>query len=119
MLRPSAIVSRFPDRRMIRKRIAPHYYEHWSIRTCLHSDTSVALRQAQNVLGEVVEDHLLRDGRDLVEAHLAPEPLDVELLGVAIAAVGLQRDVARLEPGLGAQQLGNIGLGRASRSPAR
>src|SRR5882724_5318160 len=81
MPRPSAIVSRFPDRRMIRKRIAPHYYEHWSIRTCLHSDMSVALRQAQDVLGEVVEDHLLRNGRDLVEAHLAPEPLHVELLG--------------------------------------
>src|SRR6266403_1975581 len=63
-----------------------------------HTNASVALRQAQDVLGEVVEDHLLRDGRALVEAHLAPEPLDVELLGVAEAAVGLQRDVARLEP---------------------
>src|SRR2546425_9145115 len=109
MPRPSAIVSRFPDRRMIRKRIAPHYYERCLIRTCLHSDTSVALREAQHVLGEVVEHHLLRDGRDLVEAHLAPEPLDVELLGVAVAAVGLQRDVAGLEAGLGAQQLGDVG----------
>ena len=67
--------------------------------------------QAQDVLGEVVEDHLLRDGRDLVEPHLAPEPLDVELLGVAVAAMGLQRDVARLEPGLGAQQLEDCALG--------
>src|SRR2546426_12021314 len=71
---------------------------------------SVALRQPQDVLREVVEDHLLRDGRDLVEAHLAPEPLDVELLGVTVASVGLQRDVARLEAGLGAQQLGYVGL---------
>src|SRR6267143_6673459 len=82
MPRSSAIVSRFPKRRVIRKRIAPHYYEHCSIRTCLHSDTSVALRQAQDVLGEVVENHLLGDRRDLVEPNLAPEPLDVELLGV-------------------------------------
>ena len=49
------------------------------------------------MLGQVVERHLLRHRRDLVEAYLAPEPLDVELLGVAVAAVGLQGDVARLE----------------------
>src|SRR5256885_6619226 len=111
MPRPSAIVSRFPDRRMIRKRIAPHYCERCLIRTCLHSDTSVALRQPQDVLGEVVQHHLLRDGRDLVEPDLAPEPLDVELLRVAVATVGLQRGVAGLEAGLGAQQLGDAGLG--------
>src|SRR5213594_3062656 len=67
---------------------------------------SVALGQAQHVLGQVVENHLLRDRRDLVETHLAPEPLDVEFLRVAVAAVGLQRDVARLEAGLGRHQLG-------------
>src|SRR2546425_12954379 len=63
MPRPSAIVSRFPDRRMIRKRIAPHYYERCLIRTCLHSDTSVALRQPQHVLGEVVQHHLRSEER--------------------------------------------------------
>src|SRR5919198_6642066 len=75
---------------------------------------SVALRQAQHVLGEVVEDHLLGDGRDLVEPDLAPEALDVELLGVAVAAVRLQRHVTRLEAGFGAEQLGDVGL-RATR----
>src|SRR5919204_1278518 len=72
------------------------------------SPSSVALRQAQHVLADVVEGHLLRDRRDLVEPHLAPQPLDVELLGIAIAAVGLQRHVAGLEAGLGGQQLGGV-----------
>src|SRR6058998_2367172 len=74
---------------------------------------SVALGQAQHVLGQVVENHLLRDRRDLVEPHLAPEPLDVEFLRVAVAAVGLQRDVARLEAGLGRHQLGRVRFGAA------
>src|SRR3989441_12825314 len=113
MPRPSAIVSRFPDRRMIRKRIAPHYYERCLIRTCLHSDTSVALRQAQHVLGQVVEHHLLGDRRDLVEPDLAPEPLDVELARVAVAAERLERRVARLEPGLRREELGGVRFGPA------
>src|SRR4029434_11309045 len=62
---------------------------------------SVALGQPEHVLRDVVEDHLLGDRRDLVEAHLAPEPLDVEFLRIAVAAVGLQRDVTRLEARLG------------------
>src|SRR5436190_11055720 len=75
---------------------------------------SVALGKAQHVLRQVIEDHLLRDGRDLVEPHLAPQPLDVELLGVAVAAVRLHRDIARLEPGFGRQELRGVGL-RAAR----
>src|SRR5262245_19755048 len=75
---------------------------------------SVALGQPEHVLRDVIEDHLLRDRRDLVEAHLAPEPLDVEFLRVAVAAVGLQRDVARLEARLGRQELGGVRL-RAAR----
>src|SRR2546429_8073561 len=74
---------------------------------------SVALRQAEDVLGEVVEHHLLRDRRDLVEADLAPEPLDVELLCVAGAAVSLERGVARLEARLRRQQLRRVRLGAA------
>jgi aromatic ring hydroxylase len=50
---------------------------------------SIALGEPEDVLREVVEHHLLGDRRDLVETHLAPEPLDVELLRVAVAAVGL------------------------------
>src|SRR4029434_9024866 len=75
---------------------------------------SVALGQSQHVLAVVVQGHLLGDGRDLVEPYLAPQPLDVELLGVAVAAVGLERDVAGLEAGLGRHELGDVGL-RATR----
>src|SRR6266581_6794106 len=74
---------------------------------------SVALGKPEHVLRDMVEDHLLRHRRDLVETHLAPEPLDVELLRVAVAAVGLQRDVARLEARLGRQELGRVRLGAA------
>src|SRR5262249_17666540 len=74
---------------------------------------SVALGQPEHVLRDVVEDHLLRHRRDLVESHLAPEPLDVEFLGVAVAAVGLQRDVASLEARLGGHELGGVRLGAA------
>src|SRR5882724_2225339 len=74
---------------------------------------SVALGQPEHVLRDMVEDHLLRHRRDFVEAHLAPEPLDVELLRVAVAAVGLQRDVARFEARLGPQELGRVRLGAA------
>src|SRR5438093_10680515 len=71
---------------------------------------SVALRQAEDVLGEIVEHHLLRNRRDLVEADLAPEPLDVELLGVAVAAVSLERGVARLEARVRRPQVRRVGL---------
>src|SRR5437773_583074 len=77
------------------------------------SERSVALGQPQDVLGEIVEHHLLRDGRDLVEADLAPEPLDVELLGVAVAAVRLERRVARLEPRVRGEELRRVCLGAA------
>src|SRR5262249_39202261 len=72
--------------------------------------SSVALRQVQDVLADVVERHLLRDGRDLVEPLLAAGPREVELVGVAVAPVGLRRHVARLEARLGGHQLGGVGL---------
>jgi len=65
------------------------------------------------MLAEVVQRHLLRDGRDLVEADLAPEPLDVELLRVPEAAEGLERRVAGVEPGFRRQQLRRVGLAAA------
>ena len=40
----------------------------------------VGARQPEDVLREVVQRHLLRHRRDLVEPHLAPQPLHVELL---------------------------------------
>src|SRR3989441_68940 len=84
-----------------------------AISLLLFSRDSIALRKAEHVLREVVEHHLLRHRRDLVKPDLAPEPLDVELLGVAVAAVGLQRHVAGLEAGLGRHQLRRVRLGAA------
>ncbi len=68
------------------------------------------------MLAEIVQGHLLGDGRNLVEPHLAPQALDVELLGVAIAAEGLEGRVARLEARLGGEELGRVGL-PAARAP--
>src|SRR5262249_43018305 len=62
----------------------------------------------------MVEPHLLWDGRDFENPTLAPQPSDIELLGIAIAAVRLQRGVARLEARLGAEELGGVGF-RAAR----
>src|SRR5439155_1812860 len=88
-----------------------------AISLLLFSRGSIALGKTEHVLREVVEHHLLRDRRDLVEPDLAPEPLDVKFLRVAVAPVGLQRDVAGLEAGLGRHQLGGVRLGPA-RPPA-
>src|SRR5215831_13944841 len=69
--------------------------------------------QPQHMLAEIVERHLLRDGRDLVESDLAPQALHVKLLGVAEAAEGLQRGVAGLKARLRGEQLGRVGLAAA------
>src|SRR6185295_1272771 len=61
---------------------------------------SVGARQAEDVLGQIVERHLLGDRRDLVEPDLAPEALHVEFPRVPEAAEGLQRGVAGVEAGL-------------------
>jgi hypothetical protein len=66
--------------------------------------------QAEDVLGEVIQHHLLRDRGDLEQPGLAPVALDVILLRVAVAAVGLQGRVGGLEAGLGGQELGQVGL---------
>src|SRR5215468_4285245 len=71
---------------------------------------SVRARQPQHVLGQVVERHLLGHRGDLVQAHLAPQALDVELLRVAEASERLQRGVARVEAGLGGEQLRGVRL---------
>ena len=64
--------------------------------------SSVAPRQAQHVLSQVVEHHLLADRGDAGQPGLAEIPGDVVLLGVAHAAVCLQCAVGRVERGVGA-----------------
>lgn len=63
-------------------------------RTCRnypHSDPlSVGLGQTQNTFTEVVQNHLLGNGGEPEKSRLTPEPLNVVLLGVAEAPVGLK-----------------------------
>src|SRR5580704_13811726 len=86
-----------------------------SVRTTCRSGRSrpvllIRPGQAEHVLGEVVEDHLLRDRGDAHQPRLAPVALDVVLLRVSEPAVGLQRRVGGLEAGLGGEELGQVGL---------
>src|SRR5262245_1712366 len=74
---------------------------------------SVRPRQAKNVLGEVGQDQVGRDRRGLIEPRLAELALDVELLGKAEAAVGLQAHVGGRPGGVGGKELGHVGLGAA------
>src|ERR1700733_944472 len=71
---------------------------------------SVRPGQSEDVLGKVVEDHLLRHRGDAHQPGLTPVPLDVVLGGVAESAVGLQRRVRGGEASLGGQVLGCIRL---------
>src|SRR5215467_352405 len=73
----------------------------------------IRARQAEDVLAQVVQDHLLRDRGDAVQAHLPPQALHVVLLRVAEAAQRLERGVARIEARLRGEVLGRIGLGPA------
>src|SRR5262249_3278326 len=74
---------------------------------------SIRPRQAENMLGEVGQDQIGRDRRGLIEPRLAELALDVELLGKAEAAVGLQAHVGRRPGGIGGKELGHVGFGTA------
>ena len=65
------------------------------------------------MLGDVGEDQVRRDRRDLIEPRLAELALDVVVLGEAEAAVRLDRDVGRLPRRVGGEQLGHVRLGAA------
>ena len=71
---------------------------------------SVRPGEAEDVLGDVAQDQLLADRRDAEQPGLAPVALDVVLLGVAEAAVGLHGLVGGGEGGVGGQPLGQVGL---------
>src|SRR5690606_20969517 len=75
--------------------------------------TSVGFRELEHALGDVREDELRADGGDARHHDLAHEALDMEFLGVAHAAVGHHRTLARLEADLGGQILRRVRLGAA------
>src|SRR6202011_182868 len=62
----------------------------------LTRDRSIRPRHAEHVLAQEREDQVGRDRRDLHQPGLAPFALDVVLLGVTEAAVGLQRCLGRV-----------------------
>src|SRR5438105_1515490 len=64
--------------------------------------------QAEDVLGKVVEDHLLRDWGDPHEPGFAPVALDEVLAGVAEPAVGLHGRVGRAKPASAARNLARL-----------
>src|SRR5467141_4730872 len=74
---------------------------------------SIRARKVQHVLGEIAEDEVGRDRRDLVQPRLAELALDVVLLGEAESAVGLQAHVARLPGRLRRELLRHVGFGAA------
>ena len=52
---------------------------------------SVRLRQAQHMFADVVEQHLVVDGRDFQQAHHGPQRNNVVVAVEPVTAVGLQR----------------------------
>src|SRR6185437_16625516 len=71
---------------------------------------SIGARQPQHVLGQIGEDEVRRDWRDLVEPRLAKLTLDIVFLSKAEAAMRLNAHVGRLPGGVGGEQLRHIGL---------
>src|SRR5258708_112875 len=69
---------------------------------------SVALGQAEHALGDIAQDQLFADRRDARDHDLAQEALDMELLGVAVAAMGQDGALAGLVGGAGAEILGGV-----------
>ena len=80
--------------------------EVWLRRQCL-----VRPRHAEDVLGQVAKDEVGGDGCDLVEAGFAKLALDVELLGKAEAAMGLNAGFRCFPARLGRQHFRHVGLG--------
>ena len=68
------------------------------------------------MFAHVVEDHFLRDRREAEQPRLPPVALDVVVLDVAVAAVGLNGAVGRLAGRFGRHVLGDVGLLAARRA---
>jgi hypothetical protein len=62
------------------------------------------------VLSKECQDHVVVDGRDLIDARLAELAFDVVLVDEAVSAVGVPADVGGLPTGLGRDELRGIGL---------
>src|SRR5262249_27540853 len=70
---------------------ATSYTAHYAAHRPLMRPTLIRPRHAEHMLGHEGEDQIGRDRGDLVQPGLAPLALDIVLLGIAEAAVGLER----------------------------
>src|SRR5829696_5750286 len=77
---------------------------------CLRAAASERPRQTEDVLGNVGEDQVGGDGRDVEETGLSKFSLDVVLGVVGVAAEGLHRRVCGLPGSIGGQQQGHVRL---------
>src|SRR5438128_12553417 len=71
---------------------------------------SVGTGHPQDMLANIVEGHLLRDWRNLVQADLAVEALDIKLAGIAKATKSLHCMIHGVTAGLGCEELGDVRL---------
>ena len=62
------------------------------------------------MLANIVEGHLLRDWRNLVQADLAVETLDIKFTGIAKATKGLHRVVHGVSTRLGGEEFRYVRL---------
>src|SRR5437867_11018083 len=72
--------------------------------------SSIGAWHPQDMLPKIVEGHLLRDRRDLVQTDLAVEAFHIKLAGVAKATIGLDRMIHSITAGFTRELLGYGGL---------
>ena len=75
-------------------------------------------RQAENVLGQVIEHHLLGHWRYSHEPRFTPVPLDVIFGRIAKPTVRLQRGIRGREGGVGGEEFGYVRLLAANNTVA-
>src|SRR5258707_10183649 len=74
---------------------------------------SIRLRQAEHFLGNKAQDQLRADRRDARNQGFAQIAFDMKFLGIAEAAMGHHRLLARLKPGFAGEIFCGIGRGAA------
>src|SRR5437867_468027 len=72
--------------------------------------SSIGAWHPQDMLPKIVEGHLLRDRRDLVQTDLAVEAFHIKLAGVAKATKGLDSMIHSITAGVPGEEFGNVGF---------
>src|SRR5690348_16524106 len=87
----------------------------WGVVMVISGLPLVGTRQSEDVLAQERQDHVVVDGRDLVDTGLAELAFDVVFVDEPIAAMDVEADVGGLPTGLGGDEFGGVGL-RATRA---